>query len=60
MKLGKVIRTQAEIDAERRLFAAAPDLLEALKLALEASTQGRDDKSWEDTALKAINKAEGK
>ena len=49
--------TWAEID---RLRAINVDLLAALKIALEASTQGRDDKSWEDGALAAIAKSEGR
>lgn len=46
--------------ANARLIAAAPELLEALEIALEASTQGRDDKSWEDAAIAAIAKAKAK
>lgn len=41
------------------LCAAAPDLLEALRTALDASLYSRDDKSWEDQAIAAIEKATG-
>jgi len=37
------------------LIAAAPDLLAALKMALEAPD---DDRSWEDDAIAAIKKAD--
>jgi hypothetical protein len=37
------------------LMAAAPDLLAALKMALEAPD---DDRSWEDDAIAAIKKAD--
>ena len=37
------------------LMAAAPDLLAALKMALEAPD---DDRSWEDDAIVAIKKAD--
>lgn len=38
-----------------RLIAAAPDLLAALKMALEAPD---NDRSWEDDAIAAIKKAD--
>jgi len=41
--------------ADARLIAAAPDLLDALKIALEAPD---DDKSWEDDAIAAIKAAD--
>ena len=41
--------------ANARLIAAAPDLLDALKMALEAPD---DDRSWEDYAIAAIKKAD--
>jgi hypothetical protein len=41
--------------ADRALIAAAPTLLEALKMALEAPD---DDRSWEDEAIAAIKAAD--
>ena len=41
--------------ANARLIAAAPDLLDALKMALEAPD---DDRSWEDYVIAAIKKAD--
>lgn len=38
-----------------RLIAASPDLLAALKMALEAPD---NDRSWEDDAIAAIKKAD--
>lgn len=42
--------------ADRALIAAAPELLAALKMALEAPD---DDRSWEDDAIAAIARATG-
>ena len=42
-------------EANSMLMAAAPDLLDALKMALEAPD---DDRSWEDYAIAAIKKAD--
>lgn len=55
IQAGEIIPQSARAD----LIAAAPELLEALRLALEAAQQGVDDYSWEDTALSAIAKARG-
>ena len=49
-----VAKTYTKADAD--LIAAAPDLLEALKMALEAPD---DDRSWEDDAIAAIARATG-
>ena len=45
-----------QIKEDAQLIAAAPDLLEALKMALEAPD---DDRSWEDDAIAAIARATG-
>jgi hypothetical protein len=42
-------------EATARLIAAAPDLLDALKMALEAPD---DDRSWEDYAIAAVKAAD--
>ncbi len=42
-------------EATARLIAAAPAMLEALKMALEAPD---DDRSWEDDAIAAIKAAD--
>ena len=47
--------SEGETKANARLIAAAPDLLAALKMALEAPD---DDRSWEDDAIAAIKKAD--
>lgn len=47
----------AEDIANAKLFLAAHDMAEALRLALEASGQSRDDYSWEDSARAALKKA---
>lgn len=41
--------------ADAQLIAAAPAMLEALKMALEAPD---DDRSWEDDAIAAVKKAD--
>lgn len=51
--------TEAQGAANARLIASAPDLLAALKMALDASEHCIDDKSWEDDARAAIAKARG-
>lgn len=50
---------QREAIADARLIAAAPDLLAALQMALDASLHGIDDHSWEDAAIAAIARATG-
>lgn len=45
--------------ANARLIAAAPDLLDSLQMALDASLHGIDDHSWEDAAIAAIARATG-
>ena len=47
--------TSQRAEANSALIAAAPDLLAALKMALEAPD---DDRSWEDYAIAAIKKAD--
>ena len=44
-----------QAEANLMLMAAAPDLLVALKMALEAPD---DDRSWEDDAIAAIKRAD--
>lgn len=46
----------AQANANARLIAAAPELLAALRMAMEATD---DDRSWEDAAIAAIAKAGG-
>lgn len=49
------------VSAMGRLYAAAPDLLEALKDAVQAAREGkRISKATHDAARAAIAKAEGK
>lgn len=43
--------------ATAALIAAAPDLLAALRMALDASLHCIDDRSWEDAAIAAIEAA---
>ncbi len=51
--------SQEEMDANARLIAASPELLDALKLALEAHDYpGRE--GWAENARAAISKAEGR
>jgi hypothetical protein len=50
-KKGVVGDVQSVNFADAQLIAAAPTLLEALKMALEAPD---DDRSWEDYAIAAI------
>ena len=52
-------RNHEERNANVALLAAAPELLEALKMALDASMNCIDDHSWEDSAVSAIAKATG-
>lgn len=49
-----------DVDKDARIIAAAPDLLAALQMALDASLNCIDDHSWEDAAIAAIAKATGK
>ena len=51
---GRGVNSQ-RAEANSMLIAAAPDLLDALKMALEAPD---DDRSWEDYAIAAIKKAD--
>ena len=51
---GRGVNSQ-RAEANSMLMAAAPDLLDALKMALEAPD---DDRSWEDYAIAAIKKAD--
>ena len=51
--------TTAEAWADARLIAAAPDLLAALEMALDASQNCIGDVSWEDTAIAAVARARG-
>jgi hypothetical protein len=54
-----------ELEANSRLIVAAPELLEALKafpmlLVPATSAWGRQVQEWQDLALAAIAKAEGR
>jgi hypothetical protein len=51
---------QAEAEANARLIAAAPELLEALKGLLEVTEENYDNRHEVEAALHAIAKAEGR
>lgn len=51
--------TEAKGIANARLIAASPELLDALEMALDASENCINDKSWEDAARAAIARAKG-